>query len=751
MRKDDRIFDKKKSDKHGIYVSRSSERKNRRNRIRRQQNAEKNRIEAFVDKYQTEHKVKRYSFLFVILPVLLVFIYECLGYKSVIGGFEFLIGHPWAYLCNVMIISTSFTIALLFKKRMGIILTICLIWTFCAFGNFVLLCNRVTPLTGNDLALITDLFGIVAKYLNRFQTALMVFVIILAILFIIFCFIKAPLECRKVHYVRSVLTICGMVLLTWGCFNISWYVGGVETQFHELSQSYKKNGFLYCFINSLVDVGVSKPDNYSPEVIETLVDSEETENSGAESTEAQKPEKEKRPNVVIVQLESFFDVNRLKDVTFSKNPISNFTRLMESCGSGYFNVPVIGAGTVNTEFEVLTGMSIDDFGAGEYPYKTILKKTTCETLAYNLSENGYSSHAIHNHVGGFYGRNNIYSNMGFNTFTSLEYMWPQSFTPMNWAKDIVLTEEIQRALNSTEESDFVYAVSVQGHGSYPSDPEIDYERHVTVSSSVIENDEYLNQISYYVNQLYEMDQFTGELVKMLEESGEDTILVMYGDHLPSLNLTEESLVSGNVYQTEYFIWNNMGLNFEDQDMEAYEISSTILEAIGIKDGVINAYHQKYRKQLQEGTITQEEYLEGLKELEYDILYGERLCYNGVNPYEATELQMGIEPISVTNVEATDDGGIKIQGQNFTRYSKVYVNDKSCTTWYNSSVSLEVKDIELQPGDQVVVWQKSLSSTEPYIYQQELMEQESESESESESQEPSDAAAGNAENRQKQNP
>ncbi len=734
MKKNDRIFDKKKSDKHGVYISRSSERKNRKDRIRRQQNAEKNRFDDFVSRYQTEHKVKRYLSLYVLLPVILVFIYECLGYRSFTGGFEFLIKHPWAYLCNVMIISTSFSIALLFKKRMGVILTVCLIWTFCAFGNFVLLCNRVTPLTGNDLALVTDLFGIIAKYLNLFQTILLVIAVILAVLFIIFCFIKAPLECRKVNYIKSILIICGMVLLTFGCFNVSWRVGGVETQFHELSQSYKKNGFVYCFINSLVDVGVSRPDNYSPEVIETLVDPEESaQNASESSTELVKPaDKDRKPNVVIVQLESFFDVNRLKDVTFSSNPIPNFTKLMESCGSGYFNVPVIGAGTVNTEFEVLTGMNIDDFGAGEYPYKTILKKTTCETLAYDLAENGYSTHAIHNHVGGFYGRNNIYSNMGFNTFTSLEYMWPQFFTPMNWAKDTVLTDEILKALNSTEESDFVYAVSVQGHGSYPSDPEMDYTRHVTVSSTVIENEEYLNQISYYVNQLYEMDQFTAELVKMLEDSGEDTILVMYGDHLPSLDLTEESLSSGNVYQTEYFIWNNMGLTFENQDMEAHETGSTILEAIGIKDGVINAYHQKYRKQLKEGTITQEDYLEGLKDLEYDILYGEQLCYNGVNPYEPTQLQMGIDPITVSDVEATPDGGIKIRGQNFTRYSKVYVNDKSCTTWYHSSMTLEVKDIELEPGDQVVVWQKTLSSTEPYIYQKELVGTETESESESES-------------------
>ena len=221
MRKNNRIFDKKKSDKHGIYISRSDERKNRRERIRRQQNLEKSRLDAFVDAHKTEHKVKRYCFLYVLLPVIMVFVYECLGYRSITGGFEFLVKHPWAYLCNVMIISTSFSIALLFKKRMSMILAISLLWTFCAFGNFVLLCNRVTPLTGNDLALITDLFGIVAKYLNVFQTVLLILVILLAVGFIIFCFIKTPLECKKVNYIKSVLIICGMMLFTWG-LSVGW-------------------------------------------------------------------------------------------------------------------------------------------------------------------------------------------------------------------------------------------------------------------------------------------------------------------------------------------------------------------------------------------------------------------------------------------------------------------------------------------------------------------------------------------------
>lgn len=47
---------------------------------------------------------------------------------------------------------------------------------------------------------------------------------------------------------------------------------------------------------------------------------------------------------------------------------------MEEYSSGYFEVPVVGAGTANTEFETIVGMNLHYFGPGEYPYKTVLRR-----------------------------------------------------------------------------------------------------------------------------------------------------------------------------------------------------------------------------------------------------------------------------------------------------------------------------------------------------------------------------------------
>lgn len=106
------------------------------------------------------------------------------------------------------------------------------------------------------------------------------------------------------------------------------------------------------------------------------------------------------------------------------------------------------------------------FGPGEYPYKSILKETTCESAPYVLESLGYTTHAVHNNESNFYGRRYIFPNLGFDTFTSEEYMAREDDkNPNGWVKDEVLTDEIIKCLDSTEGPDYVYTISVQGHGA----------------------------------------------------------------------------------------------------------------------------------------------------------------------------------------------------------------------------------------------------------------------------------------------
>ena len=252
----------------------------------------------------------------------------------------------------------------------------------------------------------------------------------------------------------------GVTLSAATTFSVS--SGSLAATFHNIQDAYKDYGFAYCFACSVVDRGISpEPEDYSRESIQSVVDEINQAGGNAEVVKSEKATEE-TPNIVFLQMESFFDVKHLKDVTFSENPVPIFTSMKGNYTSGWLTTPSFGAGTANTEFEVLSGMSLEYFGPGEYPFTTIMRETTSESVAYDLKDYGYSTHAIHNHTGKFYGRYLVYPNLGFDSYTSVEYMQNVQRNPLDWAEDSCLTEEIKKAMDSTPEQDFVFAVSVRG-------------------------------------------------------------------------------------------------------------------------------------------------------------------------------------------------------------------------------------------------------------------------------------------------
>ena len=352
-------------------------------------------------------------------------------------------------------------------------------------------------------------------------------------------------------------------------------------------------------------------------------------------------------------------------------------------------------------------MSMQYFGTGEYPYKTILKQTDCESIASDLAKIGYGSHVVHNNGGNFYSRANAFSMMGFDSFTSKELMDIKEYTPLgSWPTDDILIDETIKALDSTENTpDFVYTITVSGHGDYPTEkvlaaPDI----YVSGAKDEAAN----NQWEYYVNMIHRVDKFIGDLTDALEKRGENTIVVFFGDHLPSLGLSEEDMASGSTFLTKYATWNNFGLAKEDADLAAYELLAHTTNALGIHEGTIFTFEQNA---IDNGILGKEDYLKGLNHLQYDLLYGERYAYNGTNPYPASELVMGVEDTSIAGIYPSAYAGYaSISGSNFTRWSKVYVNGDKVPTYYVNSSRLRVPEEYLSDGDTVVVNQMGSSDT-----------------------------------------
>lgn len=643
----------------------------------------------------------RFSFIsmFILWPILLFFIIQCMELKSLWKGIKFIFHSPLVFLANALIIAFTLSIALLIKRRVFLVSVLSAVWLTFGISNLVLLCNRVTPFTANDLFLIESLFEVIQKYFNNFQIVLIGILIACALAGLVFLFFKAPKVKHKMYYINDLAAIVIFFVLAAGSVKGLVALNIMEGQFAELSAAYRNNGFVYCFTNSLIDTGVDKPKAYSSKNIKSIF-------AGQDVTITEDTAQH-MPNIIFVQLETFFNVEELNDVTFSSTVLPNFTRLQKENG-GLFSVPVIGAGTVNTEFEVLTGMCMDDFGAGEYPFKSILKEKTTESLANNLKPYGYTCHAIHNNTGKFYSRHIVYSNLGFDDFTSVEYMQDYEKTILGWAKDSILTKYIFKCLNETEGRDLVYTISVQGHGGYT--PNDRYDRHVSIKETSPERASTRVQLEYYANMLYEMDEFVGELVAAIDNFEEDTILVMYGDHLPSLDIQQSELTNRSVYQTDYIIYSNCGINYGRKNISADEIASYVFERLGMHNGVINTFRQTHK--------SDPNFKENLAALEYDMLYGDNLIFNGINPYKPTDMVMGLDKISIFNIipNGTKENSYLVLGQNFTNYSKVYVNDSQQSTKFIDHNTLQVNlDDPLEFEDMITVWQSHLTCTAPYRY------------------------------------
>lgn len=660
----------------------------------------KEKLKKIGEKFKDAWKYSIHTWIFkcFMLAFVLELILEILGRRSIYAGFLFMINSPFVYLYNVSIIFFTLLFALFLRKRIFGMLIISTLWLICGVVNYVVLGYRVTPFAAIDFMMAKDALSMIDVYLAKWQQIIILIALIGLIAGLVFLFRKSP----KIEGARKVKgTMLACVIAWFGVIALTRFGvkhNFISDDFANLGMAYKDYGFAYCFTNSIIDNGIEKPDGYSEAAMLDIKANLDTLQVTGEV---------KKPNIIYIQLESFFDPNTVKGLNVNENPIPNFTALKEKYPSGFLTVPALGAGTANTEYEVITSLESASFGAGEYPYKTTINKEPVVGVASIAKSVGYGAFAIHNNKASFYDRHMVYEQMGFDAFVSLEYMYDVEYTSTGWAKDYTLTDDIMRCLESTDGPDLVYTISVQGHGKYPTEAEGTCEEHVQITYDVPEVE---NQFNYYVNQIYEMDEMIGRLIDTLDEYGEDYVLVLYGDHLPTLDLEEDMLSEGNLFQTEYVIVNNINLKMKDEDLNASELSAKLFQKLNMP----LSYAQKANLYYDDETR-----FDKLNMIAYDMLFGDKYLYNRDRVVPENEMQMGILPIDITGIKNVDDH-IVVTGKNFNTFSVVYLDGDAMSTTYIDSDTLMVPDINLKGGEKLVVSQVDeshhiLSSTLEYIY------------------------------------
>lgn len=638
--------------------------------------------------------LNRYSLVFhYLLACLVCFFIEVISRHSFLDAFSFMFDRSLVFLYNSLIVFTSLHLVYFFRRRALMRTLISVIWLFLGTINGCVLLKRVTPFSYTDLKLVNDLFTMQSNYFSQGEAIAVIVLVAAVIAFIGILWKKGPKYTGKQHRVASILAVGAFALFIPMVTQAAVSNNILASYFENIAQGYKDYGFVYSFSASVVDRGMKAPDNYSDKTVQAALDKVTVPTTDA-SVE--------KPNIICVLLESFVDPNEVNFLECSKNPVPNFENLAANYSSGYLTVPVVGAGTANTEFEVLTGMGMRYFGLGEYPYKTILKTNSCESIADDLKNLGYGTAVVHNNGGNFYSRANAFSQMGFDNFTSKEMMDITEYTPLGtWPTDDILVNEVAKALDATPQQDFIYTITVQGHGAYPTDKVIENPE---ISVTGADSEEANNEWEYYVNEIHEVDKFIANLTTMLSQRDEKTVVVFFGDHLPTMGLEDSDMKSGSIFKTRYVTWNNFGMEKIDRDITSSQLLAAVTDQLGIHEGTMFRLHQNNNFQ------DIDNYTDDMELLQYDILYGNRYAYGQKDLYPASNLVMGVQDVVIDNL-SVDGNILYLTGQNFTRWSKVFVNGEKVSTTYIDGTHLKISLNSLDEGtNSIMVNQMGSSET-----------------------------------------
>ena len=453
----------------------------------------------------------------IMIYVFIIIGTEAVFRKSLVGTLTWVAQSPFLFLLNLaMLVMVSSLLLIITKRIVWVTIFVGTVATILSFVNIGKYALRNVPLLYEDFFLVKEVWVLMPQLVNA-KTLLMVVIgalVLAAISFFLFKFFKSN-SLHKHRLLSATVMMVSLILLIVG--------QNVNSADIDIS----KSGFLYSLSNNTRAASVVV-DEAQLEAADNLfakyVKEYNTQNPADSAGDAVKP------NIIIIQSEAFWDINKL-GIKMSKNPISFFESLREESHYGELYVPVVGGGTSNTEFEILTGMTLKNYSNDWYMvYPNEIKSPTV-SLASILRKQGYESVGIHPYMSWYYNRLEVYKNLGFNAFKTIEFM--NNIDKVgDFASDQYATDQIIEAVETTDKPLFNFTVTMQNHGPYGNLRFAADEFDIDINSKMSDSSRYF--LHNYVQGLYLSDLALENLVNYLRDCGEPTILVFYGDHLPML-------------------------------------------------------------------------------------------------------------------------------------------------------------------------------------------------------------------------
>ena len=435
----------------------------------------------------------------------------------------------------------------------------------------------------------------------RFELfAVLLLIILLSVLF-------KKLKPNKWLKSKQVIIFPLMVLV----LGVTFYYGNVTSQWIKQINGLhgkavpkifsEKNGFLFSFYYHLLKPeAVEKPAIYNKQKVQEIVQ---------KYTVEQNNESLERPNVIIFFIEAFSDPIQM-GINTTFDPIPNFRSLSSQFSSGMALSPELGGRSANPEFELLTGFSMRFFPSGTIPYVDSIKYPII-SMPWEFKKQGYQTQAIHVASLSFFNYRFVYPLIGFDKATTLMNRPGVQYDVANrFPSENALVDEIIKSTRQSEPQ-FIFAFPNSTHGFW------DYPQYL--GSKLDIKGDFLDtgkeQLKTYINALHTADKAIGKLVRHYQNSDEKTLILIMGDHQPSLPEYRQNYIlskysegqdfnelfpnrkklkrhlkslideKGDLYslsyQVPYVIWSNFDAPNYDQNLSMNMLSSRIFEAVPI--------------------------------------------------------------------------------------------------------------------------------------------------------------------------
>ncbi|AHX15681.1 sulfatase [Dyella jiangningensis] len=312
------------------------------------------------------------------------------------------------------------------------------------------------------------------------------------------------------------------------------------------------------------------------------------------------PNAGERPDIVVVQSESFFDPSIMKGYE-DADLTPNLHRLAAEGESGALHVPTYGGGTIRTEFEVLTGLSLRYFDDLQFPYLQMNHKVV-PSLVRTLRSHGYETIALHGNDPGFWNRNTAFRAIGFDRFVSRSSFPAHAAMDGQYMADSAMTDEIMTQLKDSGPPQFLFAISIEAHGPYDVPPADAARRDAIPVPEGITGKNKL-ELQNYLYHMQHADQELGRLAELLAHRERPTLLLFYGDHLPALTDTYNAngFVDGRDMLSQAGVWLLVDprnpTTPKQESLASWMLPGRLLEQAGMRDEAYFALTQVIAPQL----------------------------------------------------------------------------------------------------------------------------------------------------------